>query len=336
MSIQLFPCGHVPCPCPDYSCDSFDDLTKPEDNYRVVVVRVPAGGSPVSGALTYVPAGGSTTVVVLTVVTSAQKLCLGPNHSLSGPLLYTTAAAADASLVHIGYTYNSSGGGGSISVSAAVGPCVNGLQIVPNPGTINDSCPAAAVSSGSSCATCVENTQSSVFGGTGSLQLNDWNPGGVGIGTGWCSGTHTVTGSTSNLFAGISPATPLAIQRPCEWVNIAFNRTFAFSETISFGCGGSVVVSGSASIVKVAGQDFVTKTGTATFSGAPTPRDTAPWQSTHILMDKETATSYSMKCTTYTLRLRVRVLIYQYASGSWDNGVYIGGSVAATWELIPP
>jgi hypothetical protein len=335
MTIQLFPCGHVPCACPE--CPTFEDLTREDPDGRVVIFQHnAAAGTLASGAVTWEPAGGgSPTVQGMSVVAAGQKLCLGREQSRLGPLLYATGIPVDAVITDLAFTYDP--GGGPITFDMeVVGTCTDGTtQILQRTGELTCELAPSVVDDAEECEGCTENTGSSTFCGSASSFLSDYNPGGYGIGSGYCSNEHTISGSTSVLWTGLTPCTPDSTDRPCNWTDLEFTDTQTVSRSIAApgGCGGSVDVTVTTTITKVSGSNEVTLSGSVDWSGNPTPIDHAPWNVDWPWGDDTVETSISLNCTLYRVRCSIRVSIAQRGTNSWVNGVVILGGVTVTYHL---
>lgn len=101
MTIQLFPCGHVPCPCPE--CESFLDILHPAPS-RTVVYQANPGATDLSGTVTW--DGGSAALIE---VPAGSTLCVG-GLSYDGPLLYCSTVPYAAELETLSVTLTPSSG----------------------------------------------------------------------------------------------------------------------------------------------------------------------------------------------------------------------------------
>jgi hypothetical protein len=226
-----------------------------------VYISDPTAISYTSGALTY-DVGGSITVVGMTVVGSTQKLCLGKDASVAGPLLYVAGIPLGATLVEVYYTYDTDSGSHTTTrdVSAA---CTDYLtMIVRTTGALSCYATPTVVSSGASCDPCTEATGYTVasagVGGTKGIYRDAicYN------GSNSCTST-SATGSANWPSITLKPPnfTPSSGNRPCNWTSIEFSVTLTSSYTYSgTGTPSAGITSCAVTYTKTAGSNLVTVT----------------------------------------------------------------------------
>lgn len=218
MTIRLYPCAATVICGPCVPCKEFHDLSRTGPDARVVYVTDALAVSFVSGTVTY-NTGGPPTVVGMSIVGATQKMCLGRNQSVNGPLLYVSSVPTGATITDVAYTYNN--GVSNISVGGtATDICTNYLtQITRVLGSLDCDAAPTVVLLAASCAPCTEATgsSSSTGGGAG---------GQVGLNaSGDC--VNAVCGPEALPAYGaltLRPPswTPGAGARPCNWTGLAF------------------------------------------------------------------------------------------------------------------
>lgn len=303
--IRLHPCAATvicgPClPCPEYT-----DLSRTSPSARVVYAKHADATAMVSGAVTYTN-GGSPVVVGMTVVSSANKLCMGRNQSVNGPLVYVSGIPVTATITDVVFSYYDvdldiiSTGGTSVS------SCTNYLsQIIRNTGSLDCDAAPTVVAIASTCNPCTEATGTTSSASGMLTQFTITRDLICLFGSNSCVSTAT-TASAMHVNLTLRPPsfTPASGSRPCNWTGLAFAVTLTSAYTYSgtnTPSGG--IVSCVITYTKNAGDNqlYITSASpNATGSGCVAGYDQLV--RTNYTTAVSTAAEYPIPCTGYKLR----------------------------------
>lgn len=344
MSITLFPCGTIPCPCP--VCPSFLDYIRTEaPEARVVIYKETDPDRDLTGgAVTYEPAGGGTPVVVgMSVVGPASKLCLGRSQSETGPLVYASGIPVDATITEIYVEWVD----GSFTRTVAAS-CENPLEhILREERSLDCYATPTVVAASASCDPCTEATGSSSSTIAQALGASFYWYNGTTWWRGVACSDNLLYGLTcagewwgqsfphpddNTVSSGAPPSwTPSAGSRPCNWSSVEFVKTLSLSAVFSgVTCAGTISLELTATFTKNLGDDQI-------YVSAPSRRivvdartdghcDTAEWGRT------VTDGTYDIPCTGYRLRLTTNLHLFNASAGGGPYVSSTGNQLIATLE----
>lgn len=343
MAITLFPCGTVPCPCPE--CETFTDLSRENPNSRLVYYRLDeAVGTLTGGVVTWIPVGGGDPVTAgMGVVGPASQLCLGQS-SIAGQIVFY-AVPYGATITQLGYTYTPAGGGTAVTVlKDVVASCTDGAtEISATLGALPCDAEPEIKGASESCPPCSEATgTSSISGNLLNLVLyrcptpaGPCPDGFVGcegygcvqtlVGTTFASSVQSAT-DIANFAASWTPG---STARPCNWLDIAFSTTLTVTQTYSHSIMGSVTETVSIAISKVAGSLVMT-----TDRGAYTRPYADGFDGRLGTWSTEQASDeYAIACTGYRLRLLANMTMTDVNIGGARYSTH-GGSLLVLLEPV--
>lgn len=304
MTIRPYPCSATVICGPCLPCPEFTDLSRASPDARVVYATDVNAVSFVSGSVTYTD-GGAPISVGMAVVGATQKLCLGRNQSVNGPLVYVTGIPTTATITDVGYTYYN--GTTNVSVGGTVvSSCTDYTsQILRVTGGLDCDAAPSVVLLAATCLPCAENTGTHAVT-LGSLTTQSINRGsGCTLGSDSCVST-TANASGAHLSGLMRPAsfTPGASARPCNWTGLAFTCTlisaYQYSGT-NTPLGG--IVSCTITYTKNAGDDVLYLTSDAVNtirSGCKNGYDQLV--RTDYITVEQTIASYNIPCSGYKLQ----------------------------------
>lgn len=338
MIIRPFPCAATVICGPCIPCSEFYDLSRSAPDARVVYVPGDPAWSFTGGYITY-NTGGSPTTISMSVVGSTQKLCLGRDQSVNGPLVYSASVPLAATITEIGFTYDPYGGGDTITLeltpSAA---CTDYLtQIVRIPGALSCYATPTVVLQSDSCAPCTDptGTSSKTDGGAGGV-VAIYRNSTCSAGTSSCGSTATTASANWTTPLSIRPLswTPGSSARPCNWLDIEFAVTLVSSGKY-YGPGTPLagIESCTVTYTKTAGSAGIVTTsaaGNCIRSGCVAGYDQLV--RTNYITRQDVIPEFNIPCTTYKLRQRHTCVTSDQCVG---GGRYIPELNQVTADLMP-